>query len=283
MNKKRAKKVSKPPSAPLRTDAHRIDTLAVRKVLSKLSPDWIVRDLSERDYGIDLMLEYYSNDKPTGQLVLFQVKGTSGAVNFRGDVVKFQMQKHTLLYAERFPEPFFLVHTSTQIDTPIYFVWLQKYVTHRLDRNAAQWRVESEESININIPVTNTFDGAESKLINISRENVLTREIMQFLSTYLFWELDYSELLAGNESLAHACAKHVKRMKSLTQLIENYQMGLPNLDEAVYFLESYDTSDDAGKELLNELNHHLGVIRTDVLTRHHSEEFAEEILGELPY
>jgi hypothetical protein len=60
---------------PQRTDTHRIDTDAVRVVRTKLTADWMERSVEDRDYGIDMMLETFDGNNPTGILVLLQVKG----------------------------------------------------------------------------------------------------------------------------------------------------------------------------------------------------------------
>jgi hypothetical protein len=271
------------PHPPLRAETHRTDTLAVRKVLSALSADWIVRDLSERDYGIDLMVERYAGDMPTGQIVFLQIKGTAAPVRTASDVVKFQLPKRTLLYAERFSEPFFLIHTSTDRTSPIYFVWLQKYISHRLDKHATRWRTQPEETINIDIPAENTFSEAESKLGSIASESTLARESMQFLSTYLFWELDYGEFTGGNGDYAPICAQHLNRLMTLNGLFARYEQGCPDLEDALQSLEAYPSITDRDLGALAQLNDHLDRMKTSILTRHHDEEFAEEVLGELPY
>lgn len=63
---------------PRRTETHRIDTQAVRVVRSKLTPDWVERSVEDRDYGIDMMLEAFDGDQPTGILILLQIKGHAG-------------------------------------------------------------------------------------------------------------------------------------------------------------------------------------------------------------
>ncbi|MBF4437736.1 DUF4365 domain-containing protein, partial [Vibrio anguillarum] len=59
-----------------RTRTHEIDTLAVRKIISELPVDWIVRGQEERDYGIDLTIERFDGQNATGDYFLVQVKGT---------------------------------------------------------------------------------------------------------------------------------------------------------------------------------------------------------------
>ena len=72
---------------PERSETHRTDTSAVRRLMTQLSSDWVIRDLSERDYGIDLKLEYFNDNKPTGKIVFLQVKGTTKKLQIKKDCV----------------------------------------------------------------------------------------------------------------------------------------------------------------------------------------------------
>lgn len=54
---------------PQRTQTHTIDTKSVRRLITTLSEDWLIRDLSDRDYGIDLKLEYFDGISPTGIII----------------------------------------------------------------------------------------------------------------------------------------------------------------------------------------------------------------------
>lgn len=54
---------------PQRTQTHTIDTKAIRRLITTLSEDWLIRDLSDRDYGIDLKLEYFDGISPTGIII----------------------------------------------------------------------------------------------------------------------------------------------------------------------------------------------------------------------
>ena len=71
----------------MRTYQHIIDTASVKLTLNSLPDYWVIRDLNERDYGIDLMIEIFTKsgfDKQghetydaTGQICYLQIKGTN--------------------------------------------------------------------------------------------------------------------------------------------------------------------------------------------------------------
>ncbi len=275
---------TKPALPPQRIDTHRTDTLAVRKLISQLSPDWIIRDLSERDYGIDLMLEYYEGNNPSGQIIFFQIKGTAAPIEPKGNLVKFLLPIKTLLYAERFPEPFLLVHTSIDQATPIYFVWIQKYIDHVLDRDRQLWRTEPDGTININIPIENTLNENSKKLIEISQTNVLQRESLKFLSSFLFWSFEYSDLLSGNTLFIPACKSRLVEFKKLPMLMEKYNQGkIPDYKEIGDCIDEFEQLDEKDLKTLADFDELLELIKTAVLTSQHQEQFIEESIGDVPY
>ncbi len=61
---------------PKRSETHKIEAASWR-LLQELAPDeWIVREVSERDYGIDAYIEVAtSTGDVTGNLVSIQLKG----------------------------------------------------------------------------------------------------------------------------------------------------------------------------------------------------------------
>ena len=91
-----------------RTETHITDTLAVRLIISTLPPNWLVRGLEERDYGVDLSIELFDGENPTGCFSLIQVKGKRKG--FKSKPVKLsKFPTKTLEYATLFPEPFFQI------------------------------------------------------------------------------------------------------------------------------------------------------------------------------
>lgn len=65
-------------SYPLRHDTHVTDSAAKSILRSALPPGWMLRELSENDYGVDFQLEFTSpGNRVTGQIAGIQLKGTS--------------------------------------------------------------------------------------------------------------------------------------------------------------------------------------------------------------
>lgn len=136
---------------PMRSSTHITDTRAVRLIMSKLNPNWLLRSLEERDYGIDLSLEKFNGDEPTGNYVFIQVKGHEKKFRpLRNGMISFPFPVDTLKYAELFRIPFFALIVSLQ-DEEIYFVSLQHYIQQLdIDPKHANWR--SQTTVNLLIP-----------------------------------------------------------------------------------------------------------------------------------
>lgn len=63
---------------PQRHHSHVTDSKAKSMLRSAIPPEWMLRELSENDYGIDFQLEFTSPcNQVTGQIVGIQLKGTS--------------------------------------------------------------------------------------------------------------------------------------------------------------------------------------------------------------
>jgi len=137
--------------------------MAVRAIITKLSADWIIRGLDERDYGIDLQMEYFAKNNPTGAFVFGQVKGTK--IEFDPDAsVKVSLDVSFLEYALLFTVPFILFRVSVSTGE-IRFLWLQQYVKIKL-RGQETWR--SQQKITVELPVGNVLPDNEAKLVQFA-------------------------------------------------------------------------------------------------------------------
>ena len=153
---------------PKRPNSHIIDTEACSFVTSLMpSENWVVRDLTERDFGIDKIFERFENGFATGELMAIQVKGTNKPLEDKPEI-PFSIDTKTLLYAEMFAIPFLLIRCSLADDGACYFVWLQEYIRVRLYFDNSSWR--KQRSNTILIPTSNRLGdtSAESRLIHIS-------------------------------------------------------------------------------------------------------------------
>lgn len=96
---------------PVRNITHTIEREALDILSNSLPPEWIVREMTERDYGIDLYIEIVGEDRRvTGDLIAIQVKGKR-EVQFNSDEIYSYsgIKKSTINYWLGLPVPVFFI------------------------------------------------------------------------------------------------------------------------------------------------------------------------------
>jgi hypothetical protein len=240
-----------------RTDTHIIDTLAIREIFTQMPENWLVRGLDERDYGIDLKIEKFNGNEPTGSFSLVQVKGTRDIFEGKVKLAKFPVK--TLEYAELFPEPFFIFYTSVT-NQLTYYVWAQKYIREKFKND--KWR--NQQSVTIHFPENNIFgtDASTLEMENIMKELSIQKIGIKFL--YDFERLIYSweNYKAGCIDEIDYCVTHAKRILRHNVFYEKYRdyHGIFESFELLNCLEDlrdrpikneYNKSDDDNRRLHN--------------------------------
>ncbi len=113
----------------IRPESHEIDTSARRQVPRVLPASWEHRELTGRDYGIDMSIELFKSGHATGSYLLFQIKGTKSDIENNINELKFDLPVRTLKYSELFISPLLLVICPVYIEPPVfYYLWLQEYI-----------------------------------------------------------------------------------------------------------------------------------------------------------
>ena len=111
----------------MRTYQHIIDTKAIKQVLNAIPNYCVIRELTERDYGIDLMIELFSEIgknkhghltyDTSGHVCYLQVKGIDEEPKINeDDTISFTINKKSLYYVEKFSTPFLLLRVYTKKD-----------------------------------------------------------------------------------------------------------------------------------------------------------------------
>lgn len=134
------------------TDAEEIGQYAVeifRQVLPTQPFEnirWVARDLTGRDFGIDITVEIFFRREPTGRLLLFQIKGRNKEIVWSNDnTFSYPHEVTNLLYAEKFNIPFILCLVELPTKN-IYWLWMQRYIQLFLDRDK-DWRNQNNKSL----------------------------------------------------------------------------------------------------------------------------------------
>lgn len=198
---------------PQRTDTHRIDTRSVRTLLQHLPDDWVVRSLEERDYGVDLQIEAFKGDLPTGRVAMIQVKGRRAP--FGADEVSLgNFPVKTVEYAALFSVPFFVFHTSID-DGLTYFVWLQKYAETKLMETTPNWR--SQDSVTLYFPPNNLLHANHDKIEQILIRHALQKECFTFLGCCEWLQHHIDEIASGNMDVLPSALYQLARISQLDQ------------------------------------------------------------------
>lgn len=218
----------------MRTEQHIIDTRSIKRVLSILPDHWVIRELTERDYGIDLLIEIFEKggkDKngydiydSTGAIFHAQVKGTSRALNVKeDDNISFSLDKKALFYTERFSTPFLLFRVDVSSDSAdSYFLWIQRYVRDVLDSTDPAWRTDTQAKISVNIPKHNDISSNFEKIEKIASRPRLIQETVEFCESYFHLSSQLENAAAGNfvinkDSLAHMVllARQIRNLQTI--------------------------------------------------------------------
>lgn len=120
--------------------------------------DALFREWSERDYGIDAVVEIFDNGYPTGKIAFIQVKGTSKTIEalkkgpLKGKAVSCgNVSNSSLDYARQDKIPMILVYVSLAEPQRFYFVDLQS----QIDDIESRRKKEEQELHTVHIPIDN--------------------------------------------------------------------------------------------------------------------------------
>lgn len=271
---------------PNRAETHRIDTEAVRLVRTQLTSDWVERSVEERDYGIDMMLEAFDEETPTGILVLLQIKGRKGS--FGSDEVSLSVPVKTLLYARMFQTPFFLLHASIE-DKKVHFVWLQKYINTRLSLDSPRWN--RQEHVNIYFPKDNLVDEGGLEKIRSLVTYVAHRDMgITFLGHLIWLQHHIDNFHHGRDK--HEMEQAICRLKEISKLesfLATYEdnseeLDLEELRRALEKTKAYGAFDHGHAELIDTQLTCLHAIEMMFLSKDEQDAFvAENLETDLPY
>lgn len=237
----------------MRTYQHIIDTKAVKLTLNSIPDHWVVRDLTERDYGIDLMIEIFAEDgydsnnhknyNATGRICYLQVKGTNSELKLTKNTVSFKVEKKALLYVERFATPFLLIRTYTnENENKVFFLWMQRYIIDVLDEKDADWRVSNQTYFNVRIPKSNLLPTNAEKVEKIAGKIKYLEEFAEFYERFNLIHTEYKYRFingAFDDELFEYVIKQLKRIKNLTTLLSlnHCQVGVLDIENLIIFLQ----------------------------------------------
>ena len=294
-----------------RTYQHIIDTRSIKKVLNAFPDHWVVRELSERDYGIDLLIEIFDQvgvDKnnheayeSTGNLLNIQVKGTATELKqSTQNTIDFRLHRKNLSYFEKFAIPFILLRVDiSSEDGKIYFVWLQKYIKKKLDSEYPEWRTETrldsdgkiiEPNYKIQIPVNNTLDENIEKLESISCRIKYLEELTEYIEIFSSIKRIAEDTSSGHfdaniktfEYLVEE-ARKLSRLKSLIK-VNNCSITHDKVrDFLFHFSDIKSTGDSSDINGYPHKDEFLRLLEAEAYSNLMTEELQDEMCGTTVY
>lgn len=158
-----------------RTKPHVIETNSKDYIRTKINSfykngDALVREWNERDYGIDLVIEFFQDGYPTGEMTYLQIKATEDTIikNVRSNDVSCPgVSLSTLEYAKQKRIPFILIYISLKDPKEFYFIDIQSLNVEELYKKA---KGNSTKKTTIKIPSINRSDGDLTSLFQLIKK-----------------------------------------------------------------------------------------------------------------
>ncbi len=235
----------------MRTYQHVIDSKAVKYTMSVIPDYWVVRDLTERDYGIDLMVEIFSKSgenkhghpeyEATGWACYLQVKGTEKRLRKKRGFFEFTIEKKTLQYVERSPVPFLLVRVCTlEGNQQVFYCWLQRYIIEVLDKYEPDWRSAKPKTITVALPESNSLPANTKKIERIASRIKYIEEAAEFHELYHIMLPAFEQMIAGTlpPDLYDEFITDLKRISNLSTLLQlnDCQVAREDIIELIAFV-----------------------------------------------
>lgn len=143
--------------------AHARETQSRDMVRSKIDSfyengDALFREWSERDYGIDAVVEVFDDGCPTGKIAYIQLKGTSKEIKpiqigpLKGRMVSCgNVTSSSLEYAKQNRIPMMLIYASVAEPQCFYYIDLQS----QIEDIEARRKKDEQSEYTVHIPVEN--------------------------------------------------------------------------------------------------------------------------------
>ena len=164
-----------------RTNPHVIETKAkdyIRKRIDEFysNGDALFRDITERDYGIDALLELFENGMPTGMMALLQIKGSGKTIVplKKESAVSCSISSSNARYALQDNLPVILLYINILNESSFYYLKIQD----ALDEQMAN-KLEKQKSITVRIPIENYVINDMEPLFDLVRNHYLLERYIE--------------------------------------------------------------------------------------------------------
>lgn len=179
---------------PQRDNKHITETSSF-KIFSNNIPDlWIIREVTERDYGIDCYIELVNTKgQVTGNLISIQLKGVETIKWTKKDYYTFSGIKiSTTNYWERFPIPVFIclvdIKTKETFFTPVKESIRANFKTYKKQKKFS-YKIKKSNNLN--------KSNLENFLMAYFKEK-MTKDLEQNINTFISHYKEYQEFIERN-------------------------------------------------------------------------------------
>ena len=205
---------------PKRSDQHISETESF-KLFSKYVPGrWVIREITERDYGIDCYVEIVNEKKElTGELVSIQLKSISNGIDWTlDDYVSISVKPSTTNYWNHFPVPVFIILTDIKNDE-VFFQSVKKSVIENYSSYKAE-KLKSHKIHKINeLSQKNGFKLLEKEYLIAKNRERFEKTALTFI-THIY---NYNDFITRHWGLDFHIGIESDDMVYLKSLYHNYQ------------------------------------------------------------
>lgn len=275
----------------MRTQTHIVDSRAVKAVIAQLPHHWVVRELTERDYGIDLMVEIFAPGlkdakgkdafDATGSIFHIQIKGTEESLKpVQAGTINYCIDKKSLSYVEKFSTPFLLFRVSITDPQTIYFLWIQRYIKDVMDRETPTWREDKGDSITVCIPLKNKLPGGINKIERIAFRPKYLEELAEFSEIYGDIGSRIDAIRAGTHDVNNEVIADLKnrayRTRRLNVLLTRNEccINRQSVDALIQYIIGLDAKE--GRSMEPPEAHNFGLLAQSITGMDMVENFALE-------
>lgn len=168
---------------PKRFDTHITETASFKIFNNAVPNEWVIREVTERDYGIDCYVEISEEGFMTGKLISIQLKASENEIPVRenGTVVTYYgIEASSLNYWNSLPVPVILAY----VDVPNSIVYFSD-IKESIRSNYSEFQKEKYKNIKINSENKLTQQNCINEILNIYNKEIHRQELELILSSFL--------------------------------------------------------------------------------------------------
>lgn len=207
------------------------------KIFSRNIPNsWIIREVSERDYGIDCYVELVDGkNQVTGELISIQLKGINNLVWTKNKTYNFSGAKiSTVNYWKKFPTPVMLCVVDITNEL-VYF----EPVKNAIKKSFFKYKKQENFSFTINKKNELNIKNLQPFLLSYFQEKnfvLADQNIVTFISMYR----SYGDFFDENSGNDHFLGVELHRVLSLKHIFNNLNI-LCDFFDLEWDLDKFDS------------------------------------------